>query len=112
MTATADPTRFTIPVGWADYDPTFVVSFSDTVVAEWARTSVAVMTTAITTTLAEEDLKVCWGYGGSGTYVEEIGLVTFTEPPVLAVEVSFTTTERVFVKAGVVSFSAAMSACE
>ena len=56
---------------------------------------------AVTTTSAEEDLKV-----GSGTYAEEIGLVTFTEPPATAVEVSFTTTERS------VSFSAAMSACE
>ena len=51
---------------------TIMVSFNNTVAAEWARTSAAVTNMAITATSAKGNLKVCWGFVGSGTYVKSL----------------------------------------
>ena len=102
VTAMVDPTHFMIPVGWADPIPTFVVSFSDTVAAKWP----APVRPSRPQRSRRPQLRRtsrCAGVQDSG--VEVIGLVTFTKPLFMVVEVSFTIFEVDQAALVVVSFT-------
>jgi hypothetical protein len=102
VTATSDANRFIIPVGWTGAVPKFEVVSGR---GEWKRTNAASTAEELKGISSREGLKVCWGYGGSGTYVSQLGTVAFVQPPDLTTSVSLTTRQEEKTARIVISFT-------
>jgi len=102
VTATPDLNIFTLPIGWSSNVPKFEVPSGK---AHWKRLSEATTAEELKSDENKEGLKVCWGYGGDGTYVAEAGLINFLAPKKMDSGVSLTTRAKGQAARIVISFS-------
>jgi len=97
ITVPGHPNRARIQIGWPEPRPQFVVIFSGTdpnrpdIIGEggqWTHHTEGFTKEEITGLRARANMKVCWSYGrpeatGVVKYVEEVGLLTITDPAVM-----------------------------
>lgn len=98
VTATSNPKKIEIPVGWPDPVPRFQVQYANNKRGRWTRHNRAITREEIVGTRERRELKVCWKYGahgGQGKFVTEVGKLTLIDPnPMQACLISLTTTVK------------------